>query len=203
MLINGLKSKLFPQKPASPVTIHTKRLILRPWKEEDWEPFARMNADPRVMEYFPSTLSRQESDTLAKRLSDYVVENGWGLWAVSIPDVAEFIGFIGLSKPSFDAHFTPAIEVGWRLAYEYWGKGYATEGALAALQYGFEALQLKEIVSFTAQMNDRSRNVMKKIGMHHDPVDDFDHPRLSKEHLLCRHVLYRIKMNEWQAKLND
>ncbi|CUI17397.1 acetyltransferase, GNAT-family [Candidatus Protochlamydia naegleriophila] len=202
MLIKYLKSRWFPQ-PQAFQTIQTKRLILRPWREDDWKPFARMNADPRVMEYFPSTLSKQESDDLARRLSDKVAEQGWGLWAVSIPEVAEFIGFIGLAKPSFEAHFTPAIEVGWRLAYDYWGQGYATEGALAALEYGFETLQLNEIVSFTAQLNDRSRKVMRKIGMHHDPIDDFDHPRLSKEHQLCRHVLYRIKMSEWQAKLND
>lgn len=172
--------------------LKTKRLVLRPWKEEDLVPFAALNADPRVMEYFPSTLSRKESDDLAKQISTASEKQGWGLWAVSIPLVADFIGFIGLAKPSFDAHFTPAVEIGWRLAFDYWGKGYATEGAKAALAYGFETLHLPEIVSFTAVQNSRSRHVMEKIGMDHDPKDDFDHPKLPEGHPLRRHVLYRI-----------
>ncbi|WP_039356972.1 GNAT family N-acetyltransferase [Candidatus Protochlamydia amoebophila] len=179
--------------------IKTERLVLRQWCEDDLEPFAKLNADPRVMEWFPSTLSRLESDDLAKRISPKLQEQGWGLWAVSIPDISSFIGFIGLAVPTFNAHFTPAVEVGWRLAYEYWGKGYATEGALAALKYGYEALNLKEIVSFTTVANQRSRHVMEKIGMHHDPKGDFDHPKLPKDHLLKKHVLYRMNHNEWRV----
>jgi 3-dehydroquinate dehydratase/shikimate dehydrogenase len=182
---------------SKPSLIKTKRLILRPWREEDLEPFAKMNADPRVMECFPSTLNREESDALAKRMSNQLNEQGWGRWAVSVPGVAEFIGFIGLAVPPFNAHFMPAVEVGWRLAHEHWGKGYATEGALASLEYGFETLQLKEIVSFTTIHNQRSIAVMKKIGMHHDSADDFDHPMLPADHKLLRHVLYRMSSTEW------
>jgi 3-dehydroquinate dehydratase/shikimate dehydrogenase len=120
------------------------------------------------------------------------------LWAVSIPDVADFVGFIGLAEPSFNAHFTPAVEVGWRLAFDHWGKGYATEGAKAALEYGFETLNLNEIVSFTAIQNMRSRRIMEKIGMQHDPKDDFDHPKLPEGHPLRRHVLYRMNQQQWQ-----
>jgi 3-dehydroquinate dehydratase / shikimate dehydrogenase len=177
--------------------IRTKRLILRPWQEEDFESFGQINSDARVMEYFPSILSRQESDGLAERLSTKLQEQGWGLWAVSVSGLSNFIGFIGLSEPSFTSHFTPAVEVGWRLAYDFWGHGYATEGALEALNYGFKTLDLNEIVSFTAVQNRRSIEVMKRIGLHHDTVDDFDHPKLSEGHALRRHVLYRLNRSEW------
>jgi 3-dehydroquinate dehydratase / shikimate dehydrogenase len=186
--------------------IQTQRLVLRPWKEEDLEPFAALNADPKVMEYFPSTFSREESDRLARRIQSKIEEKGWGMWAVAIPGIADFIGFIGLNdvdESTFPAHFTPAVEIGWRLAYPFWGKGYATEGALACLKYGFETLNLEEIVSFTAVQNMRSRVVMERIGMHRDPKDDFDHPKLPKEHKLNRHVLYRLKSNEWQKLVNE
>ncbi len=175
-----------------PPIIKTERLILRPWKEEDFEPFAKMNADPRVMEYFPTLLNRQESDACAERFAKEIRERGWGLWAVSEKDGAPFIGFIGLAPVHFTAHFTPAVEIGWRLAHDFWGKGYATEGAKKALQYGFEVLSLEKIVSFTAVQNMRSRRVMEKIGLHHNPADDFDHPRLPEGHPLRRHVLYQL-----------
>lgn len=183
-------------------TLKTQRLILRPWCEQDLEPFAKLNADPKVMEYFPTTLSKAESDQLAKRIKTKMDEKVWGMWAVSVPGVAEFIGFIGLNiedQVSFPAPFTPAVEVGWRIAFEYWGKGYATEGAKAALAYGFETLNLDEIVSFTAVQNMRSRRVMERIGMHHDPKDDFDHPKLLEGHPLRKHVLYRLSQEEWQT----
>lgn len=179
--------------------LKTKRLILRPWREEDLESFAQLNADPRVMEYFPSVLSRQESNDLAQRISTKLEKQNWGLWAVSVPDIADFIGFIGLAVPSFEAHFTPAVEIGWRLAFDHWGKGYATEGAKAALKYGFETLNLDEIVSFTAVQNMRSRRIMEKIGMHHDSKDDFDHPKLPEGHSLSKHVLYRLNHSEWRT----
>ncbi len=183
-------------------TIKTERLILRPWRSEDLEPFAQLNADPRVMEYFPSTLSKEESDQMAKRMRARIEERGWGLWAVSVPGIAEFIGFIGLNDvdANFEAPFTPAIEIGWRLAYDYWGRGYAIEGAIACLRYGFEKLNLEEIVSFTAIQNRRSRSVMEKIGMHHNPKDDFDNPKLPEGHPLRHHVLYRLNTNEWKQK---
>jgi 3-dehydroquinate dehydratase/shikimate dehydrogenase len=177
--------------------ITTDRLILRPWKKEDLEPFAQLNSDPRVMQYFPGLLSHQESDELAKKISDCLQEKGWGFWAISLKKTDKFIGFIGLENVYFTAPFTPAVEIGWRLAFDSWGKGYATEGAKAALKYGFEKLNLKEIVSFTAVENARSRAVMKRIGMHRDLKDDFDHPKLPEGHRLRRHVLYRLKQAEW------
>lgn len=178
--------------------IKTERLIMRPWKEEDFDSFARLNADPRVMEFFPGVLTQEESDQFAKRICIAMKQQGWGLWAVSIPDVADFIGYICLAPVNFVADFTPAAEVGWRLAYDFWNKGYATEGAEAAVKYGFETLQLDEIVSFTAIQNTRSQKVMEKIGMKHHPEEDFDHPKLAEGHWLRRHVLYRLKRNEWK-----
>lgn len=177
--------------------IKTERLILRPWKEDDLKSFAKLNADPRVREFFPSTLSQKESDELAKQLSDLIEKNGYGFWAVSAPGISDFIGFIGIEHVTFEAPFTPAVEIGWRIAHEYWGRGYATEGAMAALEYGFNTLNLNEIVSFTPTQNKRSANVMKKIGMTHYPEEDFDHPKLEEGHPLRRHVLYRIKKSEW------
>ena len=180
------------------ITIKTPRLELRPWRQEDFEPFAQLNADPRVMEHFPWTWSREESDLMANRLLS--TEKDWGLWAVSVPGIADFIGYIGLNQVTFTSHFTPAVEVGWRLAYDYWGKGYATEGALASLQYGFEVLGLNEIVSFTIMQNKRSRAVMERIGMHYDPNGDFDHPRVPEGNKARRHMLYRIKADEWKRQ---
>lgn len=179
--------------------LKTKRLTLRPWKESDFELFAKLNADPRVMEYFPSVLTRQESDDYASRIYKKLKEQGWGLWAVSAPG-ADFIGYIGLAEVNFSAHFTPAIEIGWRLAYDYWGQGYATEGALTALQYGFGTLRLDEIVSFTTVTNMRSRAVMERLGMHRNPADDFDHPKLPEGHKLRPHVLYRLSHTQWKAR---
>lgn len=182
--------------------LKTERLILRPWCERDLEPFAKLNADPKVMEYFPAMLSKTESDQLAKHIKTKMDEKGWGLWAVSVPSIAKFIGFIGLNsvdQASLPAPFTPAVEVGWRIAFEHWGKGYATEGAKAALAYGFETLNLSEIVSFTATQNMRSRRVMERIGMHYNPKDDFEHPKLPEGHPLRKHVLYRLSQREWQT----
>jgi len=126
-------------------------------------------------------------------------ERGFGLWAIEIPGVASFVGFAGLAVPGFSAHFTPCVEVGWRLAVEHWGRGYATEAAQLALAYGFGTLALSEIVSFTSAMNHRSRGVMERLGMHRDPADDFDYPTLPAGHPLRPHVLYRLERAEWQA----
>lgn len=180
--------------------IQTERLVLRSWSEEDFEPFAQLNADERVREYFPGILSRQESDALAKSITEHMQRCGWGLWATELIQTGEFIGFIGLLEVDFKAPFNasaPAVEIGWRLGFNHWGKGYATEGALAALRYGFETLKLEEIVSFTVVKNQRSRHVMEKIGMHYNPEDDFDHPKLSIDHPLRRHVLYRLERKRW------
>lgn len=172
--------------------LRTDRLRLRRWLPADRGPFAALNADPRVMEHFPAALSREESDTLVARIEAHFDQHGFGLWAVEISNVTPFAGFVGLSVPRFEAHFTPCVEIGWRLAAEHWGCGYATEGARAALAFGFDVLGLGEIVSFTVPANLRSRRVMERIGMVHHPADDFDHPALPEGHRLRRHVLYRI-----------
>jgi RimJ/RimL family protein N-acetyltransferase len=173
--------------------LSTERLLLRRWRDADRAPFAAMNADPVVMEFLTKRLTRRESDEFVDRIEDAFEARGWGLWAVEIVDDGAFAGFVGLWPADFDAHFTPAIEIGWRLGTPFWGKGYAPEAARAALRFGFEQLELEEIVSFTAVINDRSQRVMQKIGMTRDPSDDFDHPRLADGHRLRRHVLYRIR----------
>jgi RimJ/RimL family protein N-acetyltransferase len=173
--------------------LSTDRLHLRRWRPEDLAPFAALNADPLVMEFFPSVLSARESDALAARIEADMSEHGWGLWAVEIPGVTAFAGYIGLAKPRLEAPFTPCIEIGWRLAHEHWGHGYATEGARAAVSFGFDRLKLEEIVSFTVPANARSRRVMERLGMVRNPADDFDHPGLPAGHTLRRHVLYRMK----------
>lgn len=175
--------------------LQTDRLRLRRWLPADREPFAALNADPQVTRYLGGPLSREESDALAARIEAHFEQRGFGLWAVEIRGGAPFAGFIGLAVPRFEARFTPCVEIGWRLAAEHWGQGYASEGARAALAFGFESLGLEEIVSFTAPANLLSRRVMEKIGMTHDPADDFDHPFLPEGHPLRRHVLYRIARN--------
>lgn len=172
-------------------TLMTARLCLRPWRDSDLPAFAAMNADARVMEFLPKVLTVAESDELAGRIIANMQRDGFGLWAVEVPGVADFIGFVGLNKPTFETHFTPCVEVGWRLACAHWGRGYATEAATEALKFGFEQLRLEEIVSFTVPANVRSRRVMERIGMTHNPADDFVHPRLPAGHQLQRHVLYR------------
>jgi ribosomal-protein-alanine N-acetyltransferase len=176
------------------VELQGLRVRLRDWGDEDLAPFAALNADPRVAEFLPAPLSRAESDAMAERIRTRLAAQGWGLWAAEAE--GRFIGFIGLSVPAFDAHFTPCVEIGWRLAVDAWGRGYATEGARLALAHGFGALGLEEIVSFTTIANTRSRAVMARIGMSHDPADDFDHPRLAR-HPLQRHVLYRLRRIDW------
>jgi RimJ/RimL family protein N-acetyltransferase len=170
----------------------TESLVLREWRDSDLEPFAAINSDPRVMEFQPAPLDRAESDALAGRIREAFAKYGFGLWAVEVPGVAPFIGFIGLSVPGFEAPFTPCVELACRLAFDHWDQGYATEGAWAAVEFGFKQARLKEIVSFTAPANARSVRVMEKIGMKRDPAEDFDHPALPVVHRLRRHVLYRL-----------
>jgi len=180
--------------------LRTDRLLLRRWLPADLEPFAAMNADPRVSEYLPTVLSREQSDAFVARAEAHFDKHGFGLWAVEICDEGSFAGFVGLSTPRFDAHFQPSVEIGWRFDPAHWGRGYATEGARAALAYGFDAAGLPEIVSFTVPANARSRRVMEKIGMTYDPADDFDHPLLPEGHPLRRHVLYRIARGSGVSK---
>lgn len=175
-----------------PQELRTERLLLRRWRPADREPFAALNADPRVMEFFPGLLSREDSDALVARIEAHFDRHSFGLWAVEVVGVTPFAGFVGLSVPRFEAPFTPCVEIGWRLSTDTWGHGYATEGARAALAFGFGALGLEEVVSFTVPHNLRSRRVMEKLGMTHHPDEDFDHPLLPAGHPLSRHVLYRI-----------
>jgi RimJ/RimL family protein N-acetyltransferase len=175
--------------------VRTERLLLRAWRAADRKPFARMNADPRVMEFFPAPLSRAESDALADRIEAHFAKHGFGLFAAELAASGAFIGFIGLSVPTFEAHFTPCVEIGWRLAAEYWGRGLATEGARESARYAFGELGLDSLVSMTVSANLPSRRVMEKLGMTHDPADDFDHPNLPAGHPLRRHVLYRLSRN--------
>jgi RimJ/RimL family protein N-acetyltransferase len=170
----------------------TPRLRLRHWQGSDLAPFAAMNADPVVMEHFPAPLSRAESDQMLERITTHHQTHGFGLWAVEVKATGDFIGFIGLNVPTFEAHFTPTVEIGWRLARPFWGLGYATEGARQALAVGFHRLGLPEIVSFTATINHRSIAVMQRLPMTHDPAENFDHPRVAVGHPLARHVLYRM-----------
>jgi RimJ/RimL family protein N-acetyltransferase len=172
--------------------LRTERLLLRPWRAEDREPFAALNADPAVMEYFPTTLTRAESDARAERFDSDIQRLGYGFWAVEMPGETPFIGFVGLVATDDDMPFSPAIEIGWRLAREHWGHGFASEGARAALAFGFEQLGLEQIVALTAAGNLRSRKMMERLGMQRDPAEDFIHPGLPAEHPIAAHVLYRI-----------
>jgi len=173
--------------------IRTPRLLLREWRDSDLDAFAALNADPRVREYFPSVLDRAESEASIERMRAHIAEHGFGFWAVEVPGVADCVGLCGLVHARFEAPFTPCVEIGWRLAHDYWGRGYAPEAARAALDFGFTSLSLDEIVAFTAVENAKSRRVMEKIGMTYDPADDFDHPALAAGHPLRRHVLYRVR----------
>ena len=181
------------------VVIETPRLRLRHWRDEDLAPFAALNADPRVMQHYPAVLDRGESDAMAGRIRAYMAEWGFGLWAVSVPGRADFIGFVGLSIPRFKARFTPCVEVGWRLAFEHWSRGYATEAARAALAYGFGPLGLDEVVAMAVPANRRSLAVMRRLGMTRSPDDDFLHPSLPDGHPLQPHVLHRLKRSEWMT----
>lgn len=184
--------------PHALAELRTERLLLRPWRDEDRAPFAAMNADPEVMAHFPTLQDQATSDASVDRFLEHWDRLGFGLYAVEVPGQASFAGFVGLLTASFDAHFTPAVEVGWRLARWAWGRGYAPEGARAVLDVAFGPLALDEVVSFTTVDNANSRRVMEKLGIHRDPADDFDHPRVP-EGPHRRHVLYRITASEWKA----
>jgi ribosomal-protein-alanine N-acetyltransferase len=177
--------------------LRTERLLLRDWVEADLAPFAALNADPEVMRYFRAPLDRGESDAMADRIRQRLRDDGFGLWAVEVVGGAPFIGFVGLARQTYEAHFTPAVEVGWRLGRESWGHGYAPEAARAALELAFGPLGLDEVVSMTTVTNVSSRRVMEKLGMRRDPADDFEHPALVEGHPLRPHVLYRLPAQGW------
>lgn len=178
--------------------IETERLILRPWKDEDIAPFAALNADPIVMEFFPKLLSYQETEDMVKRLKAHFEREGWGLMATEIKETGEFIGMIGLNKPHYETPFTPCVEIGWRTKAESWNKGYATEGAKACLEFGFNYLNLNKIAAFTTETNKRSQRIMEKISMTRDFNGDFEHPLLPKGHPLIKHVLYWITDEDYK-----
>lgn len=171
--------------------IKSERLFLRRWRDEDLEPFAALNADPVAMRFMPGVMTRAETLALIARIEEHFRVHGFGIWAVEVPGVAPFVGYLGLQRVGFGAPFTPAVEIGWRLMPDFWGKGYATEGARAVLRYGFEKINLDQIVSFTVPANKASWSVMERIGMTRDVGGDFDHPRLPVGHKLRRHILYR------------
>ncbi|HTA06477.1 MAG TPA: GNAT family N-acetyltransferase [Solirubrobacteraceae bacterium] len=174
----------------------TERLLMRRWRASDYDPFAAINADPRVMELLPSKLTRAESDAYIDSIEGHFEQHGYGLWALELRSSGELIGLTGLNRVAFDAHFTPAVEVGWRLARSAWGHGYASEAGRMALRVGFEQAGLREIVSMTTKLNVRSQAVMERIGMHREEADDFIHPLARREELLA-HVLYRLSADEW------
>ena len=172
---------------------------LRSWREEDFVPFAAMNADPEVMQYFPRLLTEEESRATFERFRDGIAQRGWGLWAVEVE--GQFAGFTGLSEPKFTAHFTPCIEIGWRLHRAYWGRSIAYAAAQQAIHDAFHQLRLNQLVSFTAVLNHRSRRLMERLGFTHDPCDDFLHPALEENHPLRPHVLYRLAKNNHPVRL--
>lgn len=182
--------------------IRTDRLLLRAWRESDREPFAALNADPAVAEHFPAALTREQSDEGVDAITRHFDQHGFGLWAVEVAASGDFAGFVGLNVPTFEAHFTPCVEIGWRLARSHWGHGYATEAARASLRHGFEVLELEEIVALTVPANRRSIAVMERIGMTRDHSGDFDHPRIAEGSPLRRHVLYRITPQQHGAVLH-
>lgn len=170
------------------IYFETERLIFRDWKEQDLKEFRIMNNDLMVMKYFPKTLTYQETDLFYGRIQDEFSDSGYGLYAVETKYNNEFIGFIGFHRATFNAAFTPCVEIGWRLKYEAWGNGYATEGAKVCLKYGFDTLGFDTVYSFTAKVNLQSQNVMNKIGM--KKVMEFKHPNIIEKSSLCDHVLY-------------
>lgn len=189
----------YPQAAATPgaACLHGERVWLRPWRARDLAPFAALNSDPPVFAHLPGPLDRAQSDALAHRFSDELASNGFGFWALELPGVAPFAGFIGLNQPSFNSHFTPCIEVGWRLARPFWGRGYATEAARLAIAFAFEQLALREVVAFTTVDHIRSRRVMVRLGMEPEATP-FPHPDLPNNHPLSSHILYRLERHIWQ-----
>lgn len=187
------------------IILKTKRLILRTWEDRDLDPMTEINQDPLVCEFLPEIGNITVTKNLIQRFMSHYERYGFTSYAMELKSSGELIGFAGLLIVSFEAHFTPAVEIGWRLASGHWGNGYATEAAKAIVDFAFTTLKLEEIVSFTVEKNIRSRRVMEKIGMHHNPHDDFDHQKLPKSSPLCRHVLYRLsggRMNYKKEELN-
>ena len=182
--------------------IRTERLLLRRWTDADRRPFAELNADPMVMRHMQGLMTREASDAFIDRIEASWRNRRWGLWAIEVADAAPFIGYVGLWPADYVAG-RPMVEVGWRLASQHWGHGYATEAAGEALRFGFEEIGLQEIVSFTVPQNERSWRVMERIGLMRDPSGDFDHPRVDPARYpeLVRHVFYRLDRDAWRKRI--
>ena len=181
-----------------PLELRTRRVLLRQWKDADLPAWCAMNADAEVRRHFPSVHTEEQALAEAARVRELIAQRGWGFWALEIPGVSAFAGCVGLLVPAFEAPFTPAVEVGWRLSRDAWGRGYASEAARAALAFAFDHLGLDEVVSMTTTANEPSRKVMQRLGMTRDPQDDFDHPRIAEGHPQRRHVLYRLARARFQ-----
>ena len=191
---------------AQPVELRTARTLLRLWKDSDLPVWAAMNADVQVRRYFPTVLSEHEALAEAGRIRENLARRGWGVWALEIPGALPpipFAGFVGLHVPTFEAPFMPTVEMGWRLAPQAWGQGWASEAAAAAAAFGFDALGLQELVAYTTPDNQPSRRVMQRLGMTHKAADDFDHPRMAPGHPMCRHVLYRLTAQGFAHRSQD
>lgn len=191
--------KFLSQRRKKVIELNTDRLLLRQWREEDLPSFAEINADPKVMEFYPDLLSTQESDAAAGKFSRLISENGWGFWAVETISERQFIGLVGLHKPTFSLPFGPCVEIGWRVGSTYWGKGYATEAARACLDFAFDQLDLSEVFAFTSVANMKSRAVMERLSMV-DMQANFNHPSLPHNSPLCEHVVYKINLPQWRLK---
>ncbi|MHB9703476.1 GNAT family N-acetyltransferase [Alcaligenes aquatilis] len=178
------------------ISLHTERLILRPWKPTDLEPFYRLNSDPHALRFYPATLDREQSDAIALRSQSLIEEHGWGPWAVELKEKGAFIGMVGLNRPTAELYFQPCVELLWRLLPEYWGKGYATEAARACMDFAFNELDLEQIVAYTAQLNRPSQTVMQRLGMTKQP-GTFAHPGVPVGHQLVPHVLYTQDRKDW------
>ncbi len=188
---------------ASPVELRTPRVLLRQWKDSDLDAWAAMNADPAVRRYFPSVLDRAQAQGEADRIRASIAQRGWGMWALEVPGLHAFAGFVGLNLPGFEAPWMPAVEIGWRLSPSAWGQGYASEGAAAALDFAFTDLQLPQVVAMSVPTNGPSHRVMERIGMVRDAEADFDHPRVPDGSPLKRHILHRTTPQQWHQHTNQ
>lgn len=184
---------------AAPMELRTPRVLLRQWKDSDHDAWAAMNADPQVRRYFPAVLNRAEAQAEADRIHSAIAQRGWGLWALEIPGVHAFAGFVGLNLPGYEAPWMPAVEIGWRLAPAAWHQGYATEAAMATLDFAFTQLELPQVVAMSVPTNTPSHKVMERIGLVRDPDADFDHPRVPVDWPLKRHILHRISPQQWRT----
>ncbi len=182
----------------APVELRTPRILLRQWKDGDLDKWIEMNADPEVRKFYPKVNTPEVSLDEATRMRAHITQRGWGLWAVEVPGTAPFVGMVGLNLPAYEAAWQPAVEIGWRLAPEFWQRGYATEAASAALHFAFTSLELPQVIALSVAPNTPSHKVMERLGMTRDPSADFDHPRVPPEWPLKRHFVHRISRETWQ-----